>query len=155
MKRYVVTLEKNERDELAGVTQKGSHQSQKVINWVILLNSDEGEFNEHRTRGEAIAEILLISARKVDDVKKRGHGSGSQRAAGVAVPATCARPTASFEARLVSRSSAEASGGRLAVVAAFAGGSRRGTRPHRQCVARDSAAGPKKTQSNRGGGSAG
>ena len=71
MKRYVVALEKEERDGLAGVTRKGSHQSQKVINALILLNFDEAEFNEHRARGEAIAEILRISARKVDRVKKR------------------------------------------------------------------------------------
>ena len=71
MKRYVVALEKEERDELAGITRKGSHQSQKVINALILLNCDEGEFNEHRARGEAVAEILRISARKVDRVKKR------------------------------------------------------------------------------------
>ena len=31
MKRYVVTLEKDERDELAGITRKGSHQSQLVL----------------------------------------------------------------------------------------------------------------------------
>ena len=41
MKRYVVTLEKDERDELAGITRKGSHQSPKVLNALILLNSDE------------------------------------------------------------------------------------------------------------------
>ena len=80
MKRYVVALEKEERDELAGITRKGSHQSQKVVNALILLNCDEGEFNEHRARGEAIAEVLRISARKVDRVKKRfveegKHGS--------------------------------------------------------------------------------
>ena len=32
MKRYVVTLEKDERDELAGVTRKGSHWSAPL--WV-------------------------------------------------------------------------------------------------------------------------
>ena len=97
MKRYVVAfLEKEERDELTGVTRKGSHQSQKVINALILLNCDEGEFNEHRARGEAIAEVLRISARKVDRVKKRFVEEGMEAALGrVAVPATCARPTAS------------------------------------------------------------
>ena len=44
MKRYVVTLEKEERDKLAGITRKGSHQSQKMLNALILLNCDEGEF---------------------------------------------------------------------------------------------------------------
>ena len=96
MKRYLVTLEKEEREELAGITRKGSHQSQKVINALILLNCDEGQFNEHRARGEAIAEILRISARKVDRVKKRFVGMEAASAGGrVAVPATCARPTAS------------------------------------------------------------
>ena len=50
--------------------------------------SDEGEFNEQRARGEAIAEILRISARKVDRVKKRfveeGHGGSTRRPAGSA-----------------------------------------------------------------------
>ena len=110
MKRYVVTLEKDERAELAGITRKGSHQSQKVLNALILLNSDEGEFNEHRARGAAIAEILRISARKVDRVKKRFVEEGMEAAVGgrqVAVPATCARPTASSRARLVALSCAE------------------------------------------------
>ena len=82
MKRYVVALEKEERDELAGITHKGSHQSQKVVNALILLNCDEGEFNEHRARGEAIAEILRISARKVDRVKKRFVEEGMEAALG-------------------------------------------------------------------------
>ena len=82
MKRYVVTLEKDERDELAGITRKGSHRSQKVINALILLNVDEGAFNEQRARGEAIAEILRISARKVDRVKRRFVEEGLEAALG-------------------------------------------------------------------------
>ena len=81
--RYeTLSLEKEERDELAGITRKGSHQSQKVINALILLNCDEGEFNEHRARGEAVAEILRISARKVDRVKKRFVEEGMEAALG-------------------------------------------------------------------------
>ena len=59
MKRYVVTLQQREREELAGITRKGSHRSQKVLNALILLNCDEGEFNERRAHGEAIALGLL------------------------------------------------------------------------------------------------
>ena len=55
MKRHVVTLEERERAELAEITRKGSHRSQKMINALILLNCDEGEFNERRASGEAIA----------------------------------------------------------------------------------------------------
>ena len=57
MKRYVVTLQQREREELVGITRKGSHRSQKVLNALVLLNCDEGEFNERRAHGEAIAEI--------------------------------------------------------------------------------------------------
>ncbi len=72
MKRYVVTLD--ERAELSEITTKGSHLSQKVINALILLNCDEGAFNECQMTGKVIAEILRISMRKVDRVKKRFEG---------------------------------------------------------------------------------
>ena len=71
MKLYKVTLLADEREGLESITRKGSHQSQKVINALILLNCDEGEFNAHRSRGEDVANILRISMRKVDRVKKR------------------------------------------------------------------------------------
>jgi hypothetical protein len=71
MKLYKVTLLADERVGLESITRKGSHQSQKVINALILLNCDEGEFNDHHTRGEDVADILRISMRKVDRVKKR------------------------------------------------------------------------------------
>ena len=48
VKRYVVTLQKSERNELQQITYKGSHSSQKVINSLILLNCDEGPFNDRR-----------------------------------------------------------------------------------------------------------
>lgn len=77
---YRVTLDKEEREELERITRKGSHQSQKVINALILLNCDEGESNTRRARGEEIAEILRISARKVDRVKKRFVEEGLEAA---------------------------------------------------------------------------
>ena len=143
MKRYVVTLEKDERDELAGVTRKGSHQSQKVINALILLNSDEGEFNEHRARGEAIAEILRISARKVDRIKKRFVEEGMEAALG---------GRQGRRSNYVRRRVRGAPGGAgpLAMVAAVAGRSHRGARPHRQCFARDGAPGPEKKRNQTG-----
>ena len=71
MKRYTVTLEAPEREALEGITRKGAHRSQKVINALILLNCDAGAFNERRCTGDAIAGVLRISLRKVDRVKKR------------------------------------------------------------------------------------
>ena len=70
MKLYKVALLADERKDLEAITCKGSHQSRKVINALILLNCDEGAFNDHRTRGEDVANILRISMRKVDRVKK-------------------------------------------------------------------------------------
>ena len=46
MKRYGVTLQKSERDELEHITYKGTHSSHKVINSLILLNCDECPFND-------------------------------------------------------------------------------------------------------------
>ncbi len=80
MKRYVVTLD--ERAELSEITTKGSHLSQKVINALILLNCDEGAFNECQMTGKVIAEILRISMRKVDRVKKRFVEEGLEAALG-------------------------------------------------------------------------
>ena len=80
----MVTLEKDERDELAGITRQGSHQSHhRCVNALILLNSDEGEFNEQRARrGAPLPRILRISARKVDRVKKRFVEEGMEAAVG-------------------------------------------------------------------------
>jgi len=82
MKLYKVTLQADEREELEAITHKGSHQSQKVINALILLNCDEGEFNDHRSRGEDVANILRISMRKIDRVKKRFVEDGLDAALG-------------------------------------------------------------------------
>ncbi len=67
---------------MAAITHKGSRQSQKVINALILLNCDEGEFNDLRPRGEEVANILRISMRKIDRVKKRFVEEGLDAALG-------------------------------------------------------------------------
>ena len=82
MKRYRVELEAGEREALAAITRKGSHRSQKVVNALVLLNCDEGEFNEQRMTGGAIAEVLRISIRRVDRVKKRFVEDGLDAALG-------------------------------------------------------------------------
>ncbi len=71
MKKYKVTLTKGERSVLEAVVQKGSHKSQKVLNALVLLNCDEGHFQEHRVKNEEVASVLRISMRKIDRVKKR------------------------------------------------------------------------------------
>jgi len=107
MKRYVVTLDEAERKELQAITNKGSHRSQSVINALILLNCDAGEFNERQATGEAIADILRISMRTVDRVKKRFVEAGLEAALGrhQGRRATYQRKAdGDFEARLVALS---------------------------------------------------
>ena len=71
MRKYVVTLTKEERSGLKQLTSKGSHRSQKVMNALILLNCDEGRYQEARSINEVTASVLQVSMRKIDRVKKR------------------------------------------------------------------------------------
>lgn len=109
MNLYKVTLRQVERVSLEAITRKGSHQSQKVINALILLNCDESSFNAQRLRGSDIATALRISMRKIDRVKKRFVEDGLEAALG-------SRPSqrvyenktdGEFEARLVALSCGE------------------------------------------------
>ena len=71
MNRYRVSLTAEERAALNSIAQKGNHASRKVVNALILLNCDEGEFQDHRMKNEDVANVLKISMRKIDRVKKR------------------------------------------------------------------------------------
>ena len=71
MKKYVVTLTKDERDELTVLTSKGKHKSQKILNAVILLSCDTGEFQKQHSKNGEISRVLNVSMRKIDRVKKR------------------------------------------------------------------------------------
>ena len=71
MKKYRVTLRKEERNVLEAMVQKGSHTPRKVLNALVLLNCDEGRFQDHRVKNEEVASVLRISMRKIDRVKKR------------------------------------------------------------------------------------
>ena len=71
MKRYVVTLTEQEREMLESLASKGSHRSQKILNAIILLACDRGQFQSTRSRNEDIARVLNVSMRKIDRVKKR------------------------------------------------------------------------------------
>lgn len=71
MKKYKVTLTEKEREELSALSSKGSHNSQKVLNALILLNCDEGDWQESKAKNEEISKVLQISMKKIDRVKKR------------------------------------------------------------------------------------
>ena len=149
MKRYTVTLEQAEREELKGITRKGAHRSLKVINALVLLNCDEGAFNERRCTGDAIAGVLRISLRRVDRVKKRFVEAGLEVALGGRQgrrPTYRRKADGEFEARLIAFELRRTAGGPGAVVAAVIGGSGGATRLHRQRVARNRASGFKKNE---------
>ena len=69
MKRYKVTLTKEEREELIKITRKGTHKSRKFRNSYILLNCDEGEYSD-KVPNKTICKILKIGMRTIDRVKK-------------------------------------------------------------------------------------
>jgi len=71
MKKYIVTLSKEEREVLSNLVSKGKHQSQKILNALLLLNCDTGDYQTNRSTNEEIARVLNISMRKIDRVKKR------------------------------------------------------------------------------------
>ena len=71
MKKYTVTLTQDERHDLKKIASKGKHKSQKVINALILLGCDTGEFQGKCSTNEEISRVLKIGMRKIDRVKKR------------------------------------------------------------------------------------
>jgi transposase len=71
MKKYIVTLTKDEREVLGNLASKGKHKSQKILNALILLDCDVGAFQESRSTNEEIARVLNISMKKIDRLKKR------------------------------------------------------------------------------------
>lgn len=71
MKKYKVTLTSEEREELRRITTKGSGKSQTILNALILLNCDEGPFQDARSINTVISQVLNVSMKKIDRVKRR------------------------------------------------------------------------------------
>jgi len=71
MNKYIVTLTKEDREALSTLASKGKHRSQKVLNALILLGCDVGDFQKKPSTNEDISRILCVSMRKIDRVKKR------------------------------------------------------------------------------------
>jgi hypothetical protein len=80
MRKYKVTLARKERKELETIVQRGNHRAQKVINALVLLNCDQGQFQGIPIKNEDIAAVLRISMRKIDRVKKRFVEEGLEAA---------------------------------------------------------------------------
>ena len=71
MKKYKVTLTKEERKDLDALSNKGKRAAQTMLNALILLACDEGEYQTERSINETIARVLNISMKTIDRVKKR------------------------------------------------------------------------------------
>jgi len=71
MIKYTVTLSEEERSFLEEIISRGSHRSQKVLNALILLNTDCGSYQQDRSTNEQISKVLNVSMKKIDRVKKR------------------------------------------------------------------------------------
>lgn len=69
--RYKVTLSEEERRMLEEIVTRGKHRSQKVLNALILLGTDEGPFQTKKTTSQQLADVLPVSLRKIDRVKRR------------------------------------------------------------------------------------
>ncbi len=71
MDTYTVTLTGEEIEQLQSFVTKGKHAAQKVINALILLNCDESRGRDRRRSSRDLAEVLRVSDRKIDRVKRR------------------------------------------------------------------------------------
>jgi transposase len=71
MNRYTVILTEDERKSLCELASKGKHNSQQILNALILLNCDKSELNVNYSINEEISRVLNISMKKIDRVKKR------------------------------------------------------------------------------------
>ena len=109
MKKYIITLSEDERNTLSDITSKGKQKSQKILNALILLACDDGEYQTERSTNEEIARVLHISMRKIDRVKKRfveeGIDAALDRKTGNRIYAK--KTDGDFEAHLVALSCSE------------------------------------------------
>jgi transposase len=70
MKKYKVTLNKEEREQLNDVVSKGTHSAQLYRTAYVLLNCDEGKWGDKLTN-EQVSKVLQISMRMIDRIKQK------------------------------------------------------------------------------------
>ena len=77
---YKVSLTKEEREELNTLRSGGKRAANSVLNALILLNCDSGEHQDNQLSNQQICEVLRVSMRRVDRVKRRFVEEGMDRA---------------------------------------------------------------------------
>jgi hypothetical protein len=107
--RYKVTLEEEERRSLEEIAALWSQKNQKVLNALILLGCDEGPFQKKKQTGQQLADVLPVSMRKIDRLKRRFVEEGLELALGRRKPDReyVRKADGDFEAHLVALSCAE------------------------------------------------
>jgi hypothetical protein len=63
MNMYIAALSEEERNTPVELTSKGKQRSQKILDALILLGCDEGDFQTKRSTNDEIARVLNISMR--------------------------------------------------------------------------------------------
>ena len=79
MKKYKITLTREEIDELKEITQKGKRNARVIKNALILLNADEGKYGKGK-KDEEIAEFLDVTVRTIENIRKRFIENGFEEA---------------------------------------------------------------------------
>jgi hypothetical protein len=108
--KYKVTLTVEERARLEEIATRGRHNSQKVLNALILLGCDQGEGQGQQLTNQDIAAVLPVSMKKIDRIKKRFVENGLEVALDkrVAERIYLRKTDGDFEAHLVALSCSEA-----------------------------------------------
>lgn len=70
MIKYTVTLTEDERRSLCELASKGKHNSQQILNALILLNCDKSELNVSHSTNEEISRVLNISMKKLTVLRR-------------------------------------------------------------------------------------
>ncbi len=130
MEKYIVTLKAEEIDQLRAFVVKGRHSAQKVINALILLNCNKPQGHQGRRTNLEIAQMLQVSDRKIERVKRRFVEEGLEVVLNGQAPQReyVGKIDGDMEARLVAMSCSAPAHGPCALVAAPAGRSDGGTR---------------------------
>ena len=113
-KRYVVTLDPAERDQLDALTRAGKRSARTVTRARILLLADQGEGGP-AWEDRRVAEALGCGHRTVERVRERFVTDGLDVALSHKTPATPPRPPVldgAAEARLIALACEEAPDGR-------------------------------------------
>ena len=104
--KYKVTLNVQERAMLQEITTRGKHGSQKILNALILLGCDQGECRDSPKTNRELAQVLPVSMKKIDRVKKRFVEQGLEAALDKqkAIRVYARKTDGDFEAHLIALS---------------------------------------------------